>query len=209
MILRNSYCFYVKRWLGAFCVLALLATVMFASLSTPSYAMPTFGEDCRSCHQSGIAVSTNATGVVHIGKNATFWLEVSATGGTSRGMMLVWSKVAHNTYFTFTPKEVEDNSLNDRQSDGGKITALFKISAPALEGDYIISTYAASADGKGGFVEVKVAVGAGGEIPKSLLEIVMGWLTTVVTKVLAGVAILGIVLYVVVWRRIPGGADSW
>jgi len=118
-------------------------------------------------------------------------------------MMLEWSNVSHNRYFTFTPKEVEDNAPEDVQSDGGTIRALFKIATPNIEGDYVIRVYGASAEGRGGFTEVKVKVGAGGEVPKTSPEIAMELLSTVAPQVLAGVAMVGIVLHVVAWRRIP------
>jgi hypothetical protein len=180
---------------------------MFASLIMPSYAITSFGEDCLPCHQSGITVSTNATGTIQVEINDSFWLEVSASGGVPRDMAVIWSNVSHNTYFSFAPTEVEDNRLNDNQLDTGKISALFKISAPNVEGNYAIKTYAASAQGRGGFVEVKVTVGAGGEIPRAPLEIILELLSTVVPLTFSGIAILLIALRVIAWRRIPGGAD--
>jgi hypothetical protein len=125
-------------------------------------------------------------------------------------MMLVWSNVSHNTYFSFNPKEVEDNRSHDDQSEGGNITTLFEISAPSLEGNYTLRTYAASVEGKGGFAEIDVTVGAGGEIPdipKTPLEIIIEWLTVPIPTALGGVAMLGIILYIVIWKRIPGGSS--
>jgi hypothetical protein len=185
-----------------------LISVTLANFSTPSYAETSFGEDCQTCHQSGIIVLTNATHVVQIETNSSFYLEVSASGGEPDQMTVVWSNVSHNAYFSFNPKEVEDNRSHDSQSEGGNITALFEVSAPSLEGNFTLRTYAASAQGRGGFVEVDVTVGAGGEIPetpKTPLEIMIEWLTVPIPYALGGVAMLGIILYLVVWRRIPGG----
>jgi hypothetical protein len=183
---------------------------MFANFTTTSYAETSFGEECQTCHRSGITVLTNATNVVQIETNASFYLEVSASGGEPDKMMVIWSNVSHNEYFSFNPKEVEDNKSHDSQSKGGNITTIFEISAPSLEGNYTLRTYAASAEGRGGFAEVDVTVGAGGEIPeipKTLLEIMIEWLKVPIPTALGGVGILGIVLYIVVWRRIPGGPD--
>jgi hypothetical protein len=183
---------------------------MIANFSTLSYASTSAGENCQTCHQSGIAVLTNATDVVQIEINASFYLKISASGGEPRQMMVVWSNVSHNTYFSFNPKEVEDNRFPDSQPEGGNITALFEISAPSLEGNYTLRTYAASSEGRGGFAEVDVTVGAGGvipEIPKTPFEIMLEWFTVPIPNVLGGVAILGIALYIVTWRRIPGGPD--
>ena len=183
---------------------------MFANFSATSYAETSFGEDCQTCHRFGITVLTNATNVVQIEANASFWLEVSASGGEPNKMMVIWSNVSHNPYFSFTPREVEDNRSPDSQQDGGNITALFEISAPSIEGNYTLRTYAASAEGRGGFAEIDVTVGAGGEIPeipKTPLEIMIEWLTIPIPNALGGIGILGIVLYIVVWRRMPGGPD--
>ena len=183
---------------------------MTANLGTPSYATTSFGEECQTCHKSGMTVLTNATNVVQTESNASFYIEVSASGGEPNKMMVIWSNVSHNTFFTFTPREVEDNRLHDGQSKGGNITTIFEISAPSLEGNYTLRTYAASTEGKGGSAEIDVTVGAGGEIPeipKTPLEIMIEWLTVPVPHALGGVAILGIALYIVVWRRLPGGLD--
>ena len=183
---------------------------MTANFGAPSYATTSFGEECQTCHKSGITVLTNATNVVQIESNASFYLEISASGGEPNKMMVIWSNVSHNTFFTFKPREVEDNRSHDDQSKGGNINTIFEISAPSLEGNYTLRTYAASTEGKGGFAEIDVTVGAGGEIPeipKTPLEIMVEWLTVPIPSVLGGAARLGIILYIAVWRRIPGGPD--
>jgi hypothetical protein len=182
---------------------------MGVSLYAPSYASPSFGEDCQSCHTSGITLSSNATEVVNVEPNTSFSLEVNADGGTPENMMIVWSNVSHNSYFTFIPSEVEDNDPNDEQSNGGNIVALFNMLSPSVEGDFTIKTYAASSEGKGGFLEIEVTVGAGGVIAKPLIEIVMEYIRTMTPIILGGLTIFGIVLYIVAFRRTPRGVDLW
>ena len=202
MIRFNSH---FNRLLIVFCMLFVATQIL--SFSPPVYALPSFGEDCLSCHQSGITVSTNATGTIQVEKNDSFWLEVSASGGVPLDMLVIWSNVSHNTYFSFTPREVEDNLLNDNQLDTGTISAVFKISAPNVEGNYTLKTYAASAQGRGGLGEVKVTVGAGGEIPRAPLEILLESLSTFVPLAFSGITILGITIRVIAWRKIPESTD--
>ena len=199
----------MKKRLVSLCLFALLCTLAAASLSTPTYAMRSFGEDCKSCHKSGITVSTNATGVVRIPVNGSFCVQVNASGGSSDQMTLLWSNVSHNAYFSFKPSAVEDNKPEDGLAAGGSVGALFKVSAPRLKGNYTLTVYSASSKGKGGSAEVKVVVGSGGEAPKNppssnsqgaMIEL----LTTVAPNVLIGIAAVGAVLTVVSWRRIPG-----
>ena len=209
MIQRKGNIFRVKRWLSIVFILTLLTLNIVTSLYAPSYASPSFGEDCQTCHSSGITISTNATTAVQIEPNSSFWLEVDATGGNPEEMMIVWSNVSHNPHFTFNPSEVEDNDPNDIQSDGGKISVLFKISSPSTDGNYILRTFAASSGGSGGFIDVDVTVGVGGVIAKPLFEIVMGWISTVTPIILGGLAIFGILLYLIAFRRTPGGVALW
>lgn len=186
----------------------LFTAVLVASFALPSHARSSFGEDCYSCHKAGIAVLSNATETVQVEVNTLFLLEISASGGESGHMEVVWSNVSHNAFFTFKPKEVEDNRVHDANSEGGKITALFEITAPAVEGTYALRMYAASSNGRGGFADVDVTVGAGGEvpeIPKSALEIIMEWIMGPLPYVLGGAAVLGMVLYVFSWSRLSGG----
>jgi hypothetical protein len=176
----------------------------------PAHASTSFGEDCLPCHLSGIAVSTNTTGPIQVEANGSFWLEVNAGGGVAREMTVIWSNVSHNPYFSFTPREVEDNRVPDSQQEGGNITALFEISAPSLEGNYTLRTYAASSEGRGGFAEVDVTVGEGGEIPeipKTPLEVILELSSKVVPLAFSGIAMLGVAIRVFSWRKIPERTD--
>ena len=207
---NNPHNFDFEMRLCVFSLFVLSTTLVFANFIVPSYASTSFGEDCLPCHQSGITVSTNTTGTIQVEANASFWLEVSASGGVPREMIVIWSNVSHNPYFSFTPREVEDNRVPDSQQDGGNITAIFQISAPSIEGNYTLRTYAASAEGRGGLAEIDVTVGAGGEIPeipKTPLEIILELSSKVVPLAFSGITILGIAIRVFSWRKIPEGTD--
>jgi hypothetical protein len=186
---------------------AFLTAITFTRPITLSYASMSFGDDCLSCHKSGITVTTNATQVVQIETNASFWLQVNASGGTPLDTLLLWSEVSHNTHFSFTPNEVKDNSITDKEAESGRIATLYKITAPDLEGNYTVKIYAASSEVRGGVAEVHITVGAGGEIPRTFFEIVMEVLTTFAPIALSSITIIGIVLYIAAWQRIPGGTD--
>jgi hypothetical protein len=193
-----------------FSLFLLSTTLVFANFIVPSYASTSFGEDCLPCHQSGIIVSTNATGIIQVETNGSFWLEVSASGGVPREMTVIWSNVSYNPYFSFTPREVEDNRSPDSQQEDGNITAFFEISAPSIEGNFTLKTYAASAEGRGGFVDVDVMVGVGGEIPeipKTPLEIILELSSKVVPLAFSGITMLGIAIRVFAWRKVPEGTD--
>lgn len=118
-------------------------------------------------------------------------------------MIILWPDVFHNSKFSFTPREVKDNDPNDLQPEWGKITAIFEIYPKSdLEGNYKTMIYGACSESKGGQMEVEIVVGAGGEIPKTLLEIIMELQRTVAPVVFVGISILGIASYFVAWKRI-------
>lgn len=145
---------------------------------------------------------TNATEAIALEINDSFWLEVTASGGARRDTQLVWSNVSHNAYFTFMPYEVTDNSPKDLNSENGVIRALFEITAPNEEGNYIIRTFAASSQGAGGFVDVEVVVGAGGEIQRDPFEVFMEVSDTAIPVALGSITMLGIILHTVKWSKI-------
>ncbi len=130
-------------------------------------------------------------------------------GGVPRDTMLVWSNVSHNSQFNIQPREVEDNDRNDQQTDSGSITTIFEITAPDIEGNYAIKPYAASAQSLGGSAQIEVIVGAGGEIPTPLIDVILGVLTTIVPQALIGISIILVVLYFVSWRRVRGETHVW
>ena len=207
---KSNHNFNVEMLLCVLSLFVLSTTLASADLIRPSHASTSFGEDCLPCHQSGITVSTNTTGTIQVEANGSFWLEVSASGGVPREMTVIWSNVSHNPYFTFTPREVEDNRVPDSQQDGGNITALFEISASSLEGNFTLKTYAASAEGRGGFAEIDVTVGVGGEIPdipKTPLETILELSSKVVPLAFSGITMLGIAIRVFAWRKIPEGTE--
>ncbi len=200
----NVYLSSRKSWLSALCVFALLVAVIYSSLSVPSFASISFGENCLPCHSSGITISTNASETLQVEPEDTFWLEVDARGGDP-SLIMVWSNVSHNVYFTFMPSTVEDNDPNDTQLDAGMISGLFQIIAPEIAGKFTIRTFAASTGGKGGFMDIEVTVGVGGVIAKPLFELVMEWITILGPLILGGIALIGMLVYSVTWRRIPEG----
>ncbi len=200
----NGYHSSSKSWLSALCVFALLVTVIFSSLSVPSFASISFGENCLPCHSSGITISTNASETLQVEPEDTFWLEVDARGGDP-SLIMVWSNVSHNVYFTFMPRNVEDNDPNDTQLDAGTISGLFQIIAPETAGNFTIRTFAASAGGEGGFMDIEVTVGVGGVIARPLFELVMDWITILSPLILGGIALIGMLVYSVMWKRIPEG----
>jgi hypothetical protein len=187
-------------------IIAFVTLTALTITSIPvSLANPSFGEDCLECHQTGLTISTNATEPIQLEPNSEFWIEVTASGGSPREVMLVWSNVSHNSHFVFTPNEVEDNDSFDIQSDEGTITALFKVTAPSLPGNYAIQTIAASSGLTGGMAEVDIIIGGGGVVPISVTELILGLITQAIPQVLVGIVFLTIILYFVNWRRIRGG----
>jgi hypothetical protein len=169
----------------------------------PTQALKTYGDNCISCHQSGgINISTNASSV-QVDPNTSFWLEINSEGGESGNMIVLWSNVSHNSFFSFSPSEVKDNDIHDIDNEGGKITVPFKIVAPNQEGNFIIRTFSTSSGGRGGFTDIDVSVGAGGLIivPITLQELIWGLITTVAPTVLIFLGIFGSVLYFVNWKK--------
>jgi hypothetical protein len=185
--------------------MGILSVLSFSPLST-SRALTSFGDDCLSCHtSSGLVVSPNVTSIV-VQPNDSFWIEVTAVGG-DRDMLLVWSNVSHNGFFSFSPNEVEDNDVYDEQSEEGTITTRVMITAPQNDGNYTLTPNAATSGAKGGSANIEVQVGTGGEIIVSLtlFELVMGLFTTTVPIILILLAVLGVALYVITWRQMPVG----
>jgi hypothetical protein len=192
------------KWTLVIIALVTLTTLTLTRIPV-SLARLSYGEDCLECHQTGLTISTNATEPLQLEPNSEFWIEVTASGGSPRAVMLVWSNVSHNSHFVFTPSEVEDNDSFDIQSDEGTITAIFKVTAPSLDGNYAIQTLAGSLGFTGGMAEVDIIVGGGGAVPITVTELIMGLITQAIPQVLVGIVFLTIILYFVNWRRIRGG----
>jgi hypothetical protein len=181
-------------------VIIFSATISFIR---PTFALKTYGDNCLSCHQSGgISISSNVSSI-QVDPNESFWVEIDSEGGEPGNMIVIWSDVSHNSFFSFSPSEVDDNDINDVQNDGGQITGSFKVVAPNQEGNYIIRTFSTSSSGRGGFVDIAVLVGTGGSVivPITLQEMVWGLFTTAVPTILIFLSVFGAVLHLVNWRK--------
>jgi hypothetical protein len=173
------------------------------SFIKPTYAKKTYGFDCLSCHQSGgIDVSSNVSSI-QVNPNDSFWLEINSEGGESGNMIMIWSNVSHNSFFSFNPSEVNDGGINDVKNEGGQITGHFKVVAPNQEGNYTIRTFSTSSNGRGGFADIAVSVGAGGSVivPITLQEVIWGFIITTVPTILIFLSIFGIVLHLINWKK--------
>jgi hypothetical protein len=197
------------KWLKISIFVTALFLVYALAISgdflAPSTALPEYGENCLLCHQSGgITVLTNASSL-QVEPKTSFGLEISAEGGESEKMMIAWSEVGHNTFFSFSPTEVSDNDINDRQTEGGEIQGHFNVIAPNIEGNYVLRVFSSSSGGKGNFIDVNIVVGAGGEIlvPITLQEIVRGLITTVTPTIFILMSLFGLALYIINWKRVP------
>ena len=176
------------------------ATITFIK---PTYAKKTFGDNCLSCHQSGgINVFSNVSSI-QVDPSHSFGLEINSEGGESGNMLMIWTDVSHNSFFSFSPSEVNDDDINDVQNEGGQITGRFKVVAPNQEGSYIIRTFSTSSNGRGGFADIAVSVGTGGSVivPITLQEIIGGFITTVVPTILIFLSIFGAVLHFINWKK--------
>jgi hypothetical protein len=183
----------------------VLIFVFSAAMSfiKPTYAKKTYGDDCLSCHQSGgISVSSNVSSI-QVDPSHSFGLEINSEGGESDNMLMIWTDVSHNSFFSFSPSEVDDDDVNDVQNEGGEITGHFKVVAPNQEGNYIIRTFSISSNGRGGFADITVTVGTGGSVivPITLQEIIGGFITTVVPTILIFLSIFGAVLHFINWKK--------
>jgi hypothetical protein len=173
------------------------------SFIKPTYAKKTYGFDCLSCHQSGgIDISSNVSSI-QVDPNDSFWLEINSEGGESGNMIMIWSNVSHNSFFSFNPSEVNDDGINDVQIEGGQVTGNFKVVAPNQEGNYIIRAFSTSSSGRGGSVDIAVSVGTGGSVivPITLQQVIWGFITTAVPTILIFLSVFGIVLYLINWKK--------
>jgi len=142
--------------------LSVLGVLLIVSLSliltAPLYARPEFGDDCISCHTGGgITVTSNITDAVEVRTSDLFGVQVDAEGDTEE-LTVMWSAVASNPSFVFTPSKVTDNEANDNDPTENKVKGVFKITAPAIQGDYTIQVFAAGSGGKGGTLTFEVTV---------------------------------------------------
>ena len=189
------------------CLITIFALIFVFSTTIsfikPTYAKKTYGYDCLSCHQSGgIDVSSNVSSI-QVNPSQSFGLEIHSEGGESGNMIVIWSNVSHNSFFSFNPSEVNDGGINDVQNEGGQITGHFKVVAPNQEGNYTIRTFSTSSNGRGGFADIAVSVGIGGSVivPITLQEVIWGFITTAVPTILIFLSIFGIVLHLINWKK--------
>ena len=189
------------------CLIAVFVLIFVFSATMsfikPTYAKKTYGYDCLSCHQSGgIDVSSNVTSI-QVDPNDSFGLEINSEGGESGNMIMIWSDVSHNSFFSFSLTEVNDDDVNDIQLEGGEITGHFQVVAPNQEGSYIIRTFSTSSNGRGGFADIAVSVGTGGSVivPITLQQVIWGFITTAIPTILIFLSIFGIVLRLINWKK--------
>ncbi len=140
-------------------ILGILLALSFSLTLTASlYATPQFGEDCLSCHTGGgISVTSNVTDTVEVNASRSFGVQVDAEGD-SQELTVIWSDVANNPIFAFTPSKVIDNDLNDNDPTVSKVRSIFNIIAPAVQGEYTVQVFAAGGGGKGGTLTFQVTV---------------------------------------------------
>jgi PKD repeat protein len=146
-------------------LLGLLALILSLFLTVPLYAKPEYEGDCISCHtKGGVTVTSNITDTIEIPASSTFSIEITAEGGAEE-LTIMWSAVAGNPSFIFSPSKIVDNGLNDLDPEENKVRGIFKVSAPTKEGEYVIQVFAAGSGGKAGTLMLKVIVKAGKMLP--------------------------------------------
>ncbi len=190
-----------KYLITVFALIFVFSTTI--SFIKPTYAKKTYGYDCLSCHQSGgIDVSSNVSSI-QVDPSQSFGLEINSEGGESGNMIMIWSDISHNSFFSISPSEIDDDDINDAQKEGGQITGHFNVVAPNQEGNYIIRTFSTSSNGRGGFTDIAVSVGTGGSVvvPITLQQVIWGFITTAVPTILIFLSIFGIVLRLINWRK--------
>lgn len=147
----------------------LLTFSLLLILTAPLYARPEFGDDCLSCHTGGgITLTSNITDTVEVYTSSSFEAQVDAEGDTEE-LTIIWSAVASNPSFSFTPSAVTDNDPNDDDPTENEVKGIFEITAPSIQGEYTIQVFAAGSEGKGGTLTFHVTVTTGGPPTKNLL----------------------------------------
>ncbi len=147
----------------------LLTFSLSLVLTAPSYARQEFGDDCISCHTgSGITLTSNITGTIEVRTSGSFGMQVDAEGDVQE-LTIIWSAVASNPFFDFSPTTVTDNGSNDDDPTEKKVKANFLITAPAVQGEYTIQVFSAGSGGKGGTQTLQVTVTTEEPSPGNLL----------------------------------------
>ncbi len=151
-------------------VFGILLTISLSLILTvPLYARPEFGDDCLSCHTGGgITLTSNITDAVEVYSSSSFEAQVDAEGDTEE-LTIIWSAVASNPSFSFTPSAVTDNDPNDDDPTENEVKGIFEIKAPSIQGEYTIQIFAAGSEGKGGTLTFHVTVTTEGSSTKNLL----------------------------------------
>jgi hypothetical protein len=146
-----------KRGMYVIGLTALLMGVMLTTYtvwtqSDFSHGEPEFDQGCY-CHNNGIAIFVNGTGDgnggISIGPlqaGGSFHLYIStnnvAATGVVPGLQQWESNETDNAKFNVSPTQVTDGSAQDRSTTVGNITALYKMTAPATPGIYVLTLYA-------------------------------------------------------------------
>lgn len=147
----------------------LLAITISLILTVPLYARPEFGDNCISCHTSGgITVISNITETLDVRASSSFRVQVEAKGNTE-SLTVIWPAVANNPSFAFLPSTVTDNGPNDDDPAENEVKCLFKITVPAVQGEYTTQLFVAGSGGKGGTLTFRVTVTTEGGPTKNLM----------------------------------------
>ncbi len=152
----------MKRW-GLVAIAAVFLFGFLLLIETPLYAFPNLGDDCLTCHtEGGVTLSSNTTGIIKVLNASAFGVLVMVEG-QSEETTLIWSKVASNPLFAFTPSQVTDNGASDENPAVGQIAARFQVIAPETPGAYTIQVFGADSGGKGATLVITVNVKVEGQ----------------------------------------------
>lgn len=141
-------------------VFGILLTISLSlAITIPLYATPNRDDNCLSCHTSGeIPVTSNVTDTLEVNASSSFRIEINAEGD-AEGLTIKWPSTI-NTLFAFIPSTVTDNGPNDDNPAENEVKANFRITSPAIQGEYTIQVFAADSALKGGTQTFQVIVKA-------------------------------------------------
>jgi hypothetical protein len=144
----------------------ILAALVLMPAGWQARAWPEDDQGCY-CHNLGVAIYINGSDVawpIIAQKGQTFSLDLKTVRMAVVGILpavLAWEpNITDNSKFAITPANVIDNSADDLDNSTGNIETLFKITAPSVEGSYVIYVTA-----QGNYVGFIVNVGLGTSTP--------------------------------------------
>lgn len=145
-----------------------LAVCLSLLLATPMYARPNSGPNCVSCHTSGgITITSNVTSN-NVLASDKFGVEIDAEGDAAE-LTVIWSSIADNPSFVFTPSSVVDNGAGDANPEADKVEGVFVITVPSTAGLYTIQVFGAGGGAKAGTLAIQINVSSGGQPTGNLL----------------------------------------